>query len=81
MDARIAELKRKQQYASLLMTYCCTIACELPETAVAQLKSQIPLQRLGKVQDVAAVVSFLLSPDASYLTGQVVNCDGGMVMG
>jgi 3-oxoacyl-[acyl-carrier protein] reductase len=53
----------------------------LSEKSVAQLKSQIPMQRLGNVEDVAAVVSFLLSPGASYLTGQVINCDGGMVMG
>jgi 3-oxoacyl-[acyl-carrier protein] reductase len=54
---------------------------ELPESAVAQMKSKIPLHRLGSVEDVAAVVSYLLSPEASYLTGQVINCDGGMVMG
>lgn len=53
---------------------------ELPASAVDALKAQIPMQRLGSSEDVAAVVAFLLSDDASYITGQVINCDGGMVM-
>ena len=53
----------------------------LPENAVKELFERIPLRRLGQPEDVAALVSFLLSQDASYMTGQVLNCDGGMVMG
>ena len=56
------------------------MTAELPESAVESLKSQIPLQRLGSGDDVAAVVAFLLSDEAAYVTGQVINCDGGMVM-
>ena len=41
---------------------------------------QIPFRRYGKAEDVAAVVSFLAGPDASYMTGQVLCVDGGMVM-
>lgn len=40
----------------------------------------IPLKRMGKVQDVANVVKFLVSEDSSYITGQVINIDGGMLM-
>jgi len=40
----------------------------------------IPLKRFGTVEDVANVVLFLLSDSAGYITGQVINCDGGMVM-
>jgi 3-oxoacyl-[acyl-carrier protein] reductase len=54
---------------------------ELPESAVADLLARIPLKRLGRPEDVAGIVSFLLSEDAAYCTGQVLNCDGGMVMG
>ena len=52
----------------------------MPESAVTTMKAQIPLQRLGSGEDVAASVAFLLSADAAYITGQVINCDGGMVM-
>lgn len=40
----------------------------------------VPLKRPGTIQDVARVVAFLLSDDASYITGQVIHIDGGMLM-
>lgn len=43
------------------------------------LKS-IPMKKLGKVEDVANLVRFLASDDASYITGQVICVDGGMAM-
>jgi 3-oxoacyl-[acyl-carrier protein] reductase len=48
--------------------------------ARAALGQQIALERLGTVQDVAAMVAFLASDLASYITGQVFIVDGGMVM-
>ena len=44
------------------------------------LSEQIPLERLGKPNDVAATVAFLASDLASYITGQVLVVDGGLVM-
>ena len=40
----------------------------------------IPLKRMGQPEDVANAVLFLVSDYASYITGQIVNVDGGMVM-
>jgi NAD(P)-dependent dehydrogenase (short-subunit alcohol dehydrogenase family) len=42
--------------------------------------SQLPLRRLGKPEEVASVVAFLLSADASYLTGEIVDVNGGLLM-
>lgn len=57
------------------------MTASLPENAVEQMKAQIPLGRLGSGDDVAKVVAFLVSDDAGYVTGQVLNVDGGMIMG
>jgi 3-oxoacyl-[acyl-carrier protein] reductase len=51
----------------------------LTEEVQAQMKQGIPLGRLGEAGDVADVVMFLASDLASYVTGQVINCDGGMI--
>jgi 3-oxoacyl-[acyl-carrier protein] reductase len=52
----------------------------LGEDLRKKLLEKIPLQRLGQPADVAGVVAFLCSPAASYITGQILTVDGGMVM-
>ncbi|HEY4132244.1 MAG TPA: 3-oxoacyl-[acyl-carrier-protein] reductase [Gemmatimonadaceae bacterium] len=52
----------------------------MTDEAKKTLFTQIPLERLGKPQDIAAMVVFLASDYASYITGQVFIVDGGMVM-
>ena len=54
-------------------------AAMTPE-AKAALSGQIPLERLGTPQDIAATVAFLSSEYASYITGQVLVVDGGLAM-
>lgn len=48
---------------------------DLPE---AELKKMIPLGRFGKPEEVAALVAFLASDDAAYITGQVISINGGL---
>jgi len=52
---------------------------KLPEDVKNSIMKQIPLNKLGTVEDVANVALFLVSDASSYITGQVVQVDGGMV--
>jgi 3-oxoacyl-[acyl-carrier protein] reductase len=52
----------------------------LPEELKARLLAEIPLKRLGEPDDIAHAVAFLASPEAAYMTGQVLTIDGGLVM-
>ena len=52
----------------------------LPETQVQAMLNQIPLQRLGRAEEVAAVVRFLASDSGAYITGETVHVNGGMYL-
>ena len=52
----------------------------LSDEAKENLKSLVPLGRMGRPQDVANMVLFLAGDNADYITGQVLHVDGGMVM-
>ena len=52
----------------------------LKDDVKQEIAKNIPLKRMGTTQDVANVVNFLASDDSSYITGQVINVDGGMLM-
>ena len=52
----------------------------LPDEQKKALLAQIPLGRLGKVEDIAAAVAYLASPGADYVTGTVLHVNGGMYM-
>lgn len=77
-----------REFASRNIT--CNVVCpgfiETDMTAVLgdeiknKLLAEIPLKRLGVPEDIAGAVAFLCSPDAAYMTGQVLTVDGGLVM-
>ena len=77
-----------REFASRNITanaFCpCYIATDmtekLPQEARDAFLVNIPLKRAGKPADVANVVYFFCSPEADYVTGQVLNCDGGFLM-
>jgi 3-oxoacyl-[acyl-carrier protein] reductase len=52
----------------------------VPEKAREELKRMIPMERLGQPEDVARAVFFLVSENSSYITGQVLNVNGGIYM-
>jgi len=52
----------------------------LSDKVKEEVLGHIPLKRLGSAEDIANVVCFLAGDDANYITGQVLNVDGGMVM-
>jgi len=52
----------------------------LPEKVKEELRSAIPLGRLGTIEDVANAVLFLVLPESSYITGQTIHVNGGMYM-
>jgi 3-oxoacyl-[acyl-carrier protein] reductase len=55
-------------------------ADHLPEAQRAKLLEQIPLGKIGRADDVADAVAFLVGPEAGYITGQVLRVNGGMLM-
>ena len=52
----------------------------LKDEVKEEIAKNIPLKRMGNAQDIANVVKFLTSEDSSYITGQVIHVDGGMLM-
>jgi len=53
---------------------------KMPQDILDQLLPLIPVGRTGTVDDVAYAVAFLVAEEASYITGQVLSVDGGLVM-
>ena len=51
----------------------------LPAEIVDEAMKMIPLRRVGKPDDVAAAVAYLMSDDAAYVTRQVISVNGGML--
>ena len=56
------------------------MASEMNDEYREKIRAQIPLGRLGNVQEVAEIACFLLSTSATYITGHVIHADGGLAM-
>lgn len=56
------------------------MTAKLPENIMETAKAAIPLKRFGKPDDIARVCAFLASEEASYITGQVISVNGGLVI-
>ncbi len=56
------------------------MTASLSEELKNNMLAHIPLKRFGKAEDIAAAVKFLASDDAGYITGAVLNVNGGMYM-
>ena len=56
------------------------MTASIPEAALEMVKSLTPMGRLGRPEEVARAVRFLAAPQASFITGQVININGGMYM-
>ena len=77
-----------RQFASRAITAKCIapgyveteMTNKLTDKVKSSLNEQIPLGRIGNVEDIAYAVAFLASDEASYITGQTLAVDGGMVM-
>ena len=52
----------------------------LSETRKAELIADLVVDRVGTVEDVAAVINFLMGPDAGYVTGSTYNVNGGLII-
>lgn len=52
----------------------------IPDKVLQHLREQVPLQRLGRPEEIAAVYAFLASDDASYINGAVIEVSGGMTV-
>lgn len=57
------------------------MVAKIPEKIQAMMKDKPPLKRMGNVDEIAAAYAFLASSEASYITGETLNVDGGLVLG
>ena len=74
-------MERNEFLLNLLGFVATDLTSGLPANLLEEVNKRIPLERWGTVEDVAFAVAFLVSDEASYITGQVLTVDGGLVNG
>ena len=74
---RVEKLRSMRWLLGLIET---DMAGEMNAEYRAKILEMIPLKRLGNVQEVAEIACFMLSDSARYITGQVIQPDGGLAM-
>jgi 3-oxoacyl-[acyl-carrier protein] reductase len=52
----------------------------IPDKVMEQMAERVPLRRLGQAEEIASVYAFLASSEASYISGAVIEVDGGMTL-
>jgi 3-oxoacyl-[acyl-carrier protein] reductase len=52
----------------------------MPEKVLEGMRAKVPLGRLGKPEEIAAVIAFLCSEDASYINGSIIEVSGGITL-
>lgn len=57
------------------------MTASLPDLVKEEMMKRIPMKRLGKPEDIASAVAFLVSNEANYITGETIHVNGGMYMG
>ena len=56
------------------------ILATVPDEVLDKIRSQVPLRRLGKPEEIANIYAFLASDDASYINGAAIEASGGMTL-
>ena len=78
--ARCTAIARRRKLDMISALEAALESPQLPPEARDRMSDHIPAGRLGTAEDVASGVAFLLTPGASYITGEVLNISGGLYM-